>query len=286
MIFKNDKDFTQHNIWIIIEVKRKERSDGIEQLKSYLAPCKGAKYGFWFNGVNSSYLQVKDESPYFRETLGIPRYGHDTLDLPKKSDLIPAVELTSIFEVCHNYIFANEGILAYKIFNEVLKIIFLKMIDEKSSDPICKFGISSDEEDEIFEGKASDFYGRTKLLFNKVKKAYPDIFDKSEDLILKPMTLGFVVSQLQPYSLVNTEVDVKGVAFQSFVYAHQRGERGEYFTPSTVVDLTTAILQPKDDERVCDPACGSAGFLIGAMQSVWSRIDTNRTDLSKQNDKT
>lgn len=281
VVFRDNKEKSQHNIWIIIEVKRKERTDGIDQLKSYLAPCKGAKYGLWFNGLNSSYLQVRDNAPYFRDTLGIPRYGQDTLDLPKKGDLIPAFELKSVFEVCHNHIYANEGLLAYKVFNEVLKIIFVKMIDEKSSDPICKFGISAEEEDEILEGKKSNFYPRVTDLFKKVKKAYPDIFDKTEEISLKPATLGFVAGQLQPYSLVNTSVDVKGIAFQTFVYAHQRGERGEFFTPSTIVDLSTKILQPKDDERVCDPACGSAGFLIGCMQQVWETIDTNRTDLSE-----
>ncbi len=119
VIFRDKKDKTQHNLWIIVEVKRKERTDGIDQLKSYLAPCKGAKYGLWFNGLNTSYLQVRDNAPYFRDTLGIPRYGQDTLDLPKKADLIPAFELMSVFEVCHNHIYANEGLLAYKVFNEV-----------------------------------------------------------------------------------------------------------------------------------------------------------------------
>lgn len=280
VIFRDNKDRTQHNLWIIIEVKRKERTDGIDQLKTYLAPCKGAKYGVWFNGLDSSYLQVRDTSPYFRNTLGIPRYGQDTLDLPKKADLTPAFELMTVFQICHNHIYANDGLLAYKVFNEVLKIIFLKMVDEKSSDPLCKFGISAEEEEDILNGKDSPFYPRIIDLFKKVKKAYPDIFNKSEDIFLKPSTLGFVVSQLQPYSLVNTSVDVKGLAFQAFVYAHQRGERGEFFTPANVVDLSVQILNPKDDESVCDPACGSAGFLISCMQHVWNRIETNRQDLS------
>lgn len=281
VVFRDEKERSQHNIWIIVEVKRKEKTDGIDQLKSYLAPCKEARYGVWFNGNKSSYLQVKNKAPYFRDTLGIPRYGQDTLDLPKKSDLTPAFELTSIFEVCHNHIYANEGLLAYKVFNEVLKIIFIKMIDEKSSEPLCKFGISSEEEEEVVEGKESSFYKRIKDLFKKVQKAYPEIFSKSDELSLKPSTLGFVVSQLQQYSLLSTKVDVKGVAFQTFVYAHQRGERGEFFTPSEVVQLCTEVLQPKDDERICDPACGSAGFLIGAMQHVWDRIDKYRGDLSE-----
>jgi len=281
VIFKDEKDFSQHNIFIIVELKRKERTDGEDQLKSYLSPCKNAKFGVWFNGNKTAYLEVLSKAPHFRESLSFPRHGQTTIDLPKKSDLIPAIELTSIFEICHNHIYANQGLLKEKVFNEVLKLIFIKMIDEKSSDPTCKFGISSEEEDEIQEGKESEFSKRIGKLFEVVQKAYPDIFDKNDKLILKPTVLGFVVAQLQNYSLINTKVDVKGTAFQTFVYAHQRGERGEFFTPHQVVDLCVSVLYPTDFESLCDPACGSGGFLIQVMQHVWNIIDKNRTDLNE-----
>ena len=48
IIFKDEKDFSQHNIFIIVELKRKEKTDGVDQLKSYLSPCKNAKFGVWF----------------------------------------------------------------------------------------------------------------------------------------------------------------------------------------------------------------------------------------------
>jgi type I restriction enzyme M protein len=281
VVLKDDKDISQHNIIIIVELKRKERSDGEEQLKTYLSPCKNAKYGVWYNGNKASYIEVISKSPYFKECLAFPKYGQTTVDLPKKSELVPAVELNSVFEICHNHIYANQGLLKEKVFNEVLKLIFIKMIDEKSSDQVCKFGISTDEEDEIQEGKKSDFTKRITGLFERVQKAYPDIFDSTDKLILKPTVLGFVVGQLQNYSLINTKVDVKGTAFQTFVYAHQRGERGEYFTPHAVVELCVDLLNPKDFERISDPACGSGGFLIQAMQHVWCLIDNNRTDLNE-----
>ena len=52
VVFRDGKNKDQEHIWIIVETKRKERSDGIEQLKTYLSPCKGAKFGVWFNGSN------------------------------------------------------------------------------------------------------------------------------------------------------------------------------------------------------------------------------------------
>jgi len=224
VVFRDGKSKDQENIWIIVETKRKERSDGIEQLKTYLSPCKGAKFGIWFNGQDIAYLEVLDYPPYFRDVLKIPKCGETTIHLPEKKDLKPAPELRSIFETCHNYIYANEGLLKEKVFNEVLKLIFIKMVDEKGISGKCEFGITSEEEEEIKEGKPSVFIDRITKLFEEVKSNYSDVFDQNEKINLKPITLAFVVSQLQEYSLIETKADVKGTTFQTFVYAHQKGK--------------------------------------------------------------
>jgi type I restriction enzyme M protein len=87
-----------------------------------------------------------------------------------------------------------------------------------------------------------------------------------------------VVSQLQEYSLIETKADVKGIAFQTFVYAHQRGERGEFFTPHPIVELAVEMLDPKDDEKFIDPACGSGGFLVSGMNYVKEKFIQERPD--------
>jgi type I restriction enzyme M protein len=278
VVFRDGKNRDQENIWIIIETKRKERSDGIEQLKTYLSPCKGAKFGIWFNGANISYLEVLDRAPYFREVFKIPKCGETTIYLPEKKNLKPAPELRSVFETCHNYIYANEGLLKEKVFNEVLKLIFIKMVDEKRISSKCEFGITTEEEEEIKEGRASVFPDRILKLFEEVKSRYSDVFDPNEKINLKPITLAFVVGQLQEYSLIETKADVKGIAFQTFVYAHQRGERGEFFTPHPIVELAVEMLDPKDDEKFIDPACGSAGFLVRGMNFVKEKFIIERPD--------
>jgi len=278
VIFRDGKSKEQENIWIIVETKRKERSDGIEQLKTYLSPCKGARFGIWFNGTEIAYIEVLDKQPWFREVFKIPKKGETTIHLPEKKDLKPAPELRSVFETCHNYIYANEGLLKEKVFNEVLKLIFIKMVDEKRISAKCEFGVATEEEEEIKEGKQSAFTDRINKLFEEVKSRYSDVFDQNERLNLKPITLAFVVSQLQEYSLIETKADVKGVAFQTFVYAHQRGERGEFFTPHPIVELAVKMLDPKDDEKFIDPACGSAGFLVHGMNYIKEKFINERPD--------
>lgn len=281
VVFHDSKKKTFDNIKIIIETKRKERKDGFEQLRSYsISPSQ--EFAVWFNGKEILYLQVLKKIPWFREIPDVPKKGETLEDvgLYYKRDLKPMTELKSVFETCHNYIYANEGLLKEKAFNEALKLIFIKMVDEKSASPKCEFRVTDREMKEIEEGKKNAFLERILNLFERVKREYSDVFDPNEKINLRPLTVAFVVSQLQKYSLMNTPADVKGTAFQTFVYAHERGERGEFFTPFPILKLAVKMLNPKDKEAIIDPACGSGGFLIQSMKHVWDTIDENRPDLS------
>ena len=278
-----DVQKTFENLYIIVETKRRERKDGIDQLKSYLSPSP-AEFGVWFNGKEIVYLQSRKKPPPFREIPDIPKKGETLEDvgLYQKKDLKPATELKTVFETCHNYIYANEGLLKERVFNEVLKLIFIKMVDEKSADPKCKFRITDKEMEEIEAGKTNAFIERINKLFERVKREYKDVFDPNERIGLKPVTVAFIVTQLQKYSLIDTPADVKGTAFQTFVHAHERGERGEFFTPYPILELAVKMLNPKDHEAILDPACGSGGFLIRSMKHVWDTIDRNRPNLSER----
>ena len=284
VVFKDKKDKTQDNLYIVVECKRQEKTDGVDQLKSYLSPTK-TRFGVWFNGKEIVYLQQLPQRPYFREIPDIPKSGETLEDvgLYQKKDLTPAVELKSVFEICHNYIYANEGLLKEKVFNEMLKLIFIKMADEKDPNPKCEFRVTDKEEEELKEGLKNGFVERIENLFEKVKGQYRDVFpNQRERISLNQLTVAFVVSQLQKYSFINTPADVKGTAFQTFVYAHQRGERGEFFTPHPIVRLVVEMLEPKNGELFIDPACGSGGFLVKGMNEVRSQFEKGRRELNKK----
>jgi len=281
-IFRDDRQIID-NIYIIVETKRVERQDGIDQLKSYINPTN-AEFGIWFNGKDIVYLQHISRPPYFREIPDIPKYGETLEDvgLYQKKDLKPAVELKTVFETIHNHIYANEGFLKEKVFNEMLKLIFIKMVDEKALGQKCEFRITDKELEELEEGKENGFMDRIRKLFERVKDQYPDVFEQNEKINLKTLTTAFVVSQLQKYSLTNTAGDVKGTAFQTFINAHQRGERGEFFTPHSVVELCVEMLDPKDDEKFIDPACGSGGFLVAGMNYIKEKFKKERPELKEK----
>jgi type I restriction enzyme M protein len=280
VVFRDEKK-SFDNLYIIVEVKRKKRKDGIEQLKSYLSPTN-AEYGIWFNGKDIVYLRNLKKPPYFDENItDIPKKGQTSEDigLYHKKDLKPATELKTVFETTHNYIHANDGFTPEKTFNEMLKLIFIKMVDEKALPQECEFRITNKELQELREGKENGFMDRINKLFDRVKNEYSDVFEPNEKLNLKPLTIAFVVSQLQKYSLMNTSADVKGIAFQTYVHAHQRGDRGQFFTPHPIVELCVNMLDPKDNERLIDPACGSGGFLVAGMNYIKEKFIKERPEL-------
>ena len=59
---------------------------------------------------------------------------------------------------------------------------------------------------------------------------------------------------------------------------NMKGDKGQYFTPRHVINMCIEILDPQQNETVYDPACGSGGFLISAMEHVFTRIRTERDD--------
>jgi len=190
--------------------------------------------------------------------------------LPCFHELRPAMNLSAIFEECHNYIYANEGLLKDKIFHEMVKLLMMKLYDEQNnSRQSLQFGITSDEYKSILSNKPSPFELRLADLFKAVRCKYDSLF-LDEGLKLKPLTLAFIVRRLQYISLKSTPGDVKGEAFQTFVYRHQRGDRGEFFTPYPIVRLAVEMIAPKPTETVIDPACGSGGFLIQTVAYVCS----------------
>lgn len=270
--------------YIIVEVKRNDRKDGKEQLISYVNSTT-AEFAVWFNGKEIAYYQrFREPKHEFIDIPDIPKQGETIEDVGKyyKKQLTPASELKSTFETIHNYIYANEGLLKDKVFNEMLKVIFIKLVDEKLPSPKCEFRITKNEMEKLEKGEEKEFIKRVENLFDEVKKRYSDVFGINEKLTLKPVTVGFVVSQLQKYSLTQTPADVKGTAFQTFVYAHQRGDRGEFFTPKPILDLTVSFLNPKENEDLIDPACGSGGFLVSTMNFMREKMRKERLDLDEK----
>ena len=148
------------------------------------------------------------------------------------------------------------------LFDELSKILFVKIRDEKrrrrQGEPY-DFQIKTRE-------TAKSVAGRIKVLYQKAKTRDPEVF--TEDVKVDDDVLFSVVNHLQGINLNATELDVKGVAFERFLGSYFRGDMGQYFTPRELVEFIIKMIEPDHEERVLDPACGSGGFLLYAMEHI------------------
>jgi len=206
--------------------------------------------------------KIKEQQLLFTEESLLPA------TLPRPHELYPATNLSAVFDECHNYIYANEGLLKDKIFHEIVKLLIMKLYDEQNNAKRgLQFGITSSEYKNILTNRPNDFELRIRKLFDTVRSQYGSLFS-DDALKLKPLTLAYIVGRLQYISLAQTPGDVKGEAFQTFIYRHQRGDRGEFFTPHPIVRLAVEMIAPRSNENIIDPACGSGGFLIQAIAYI------------------
>lgn len=282
VVFPEDSpEFTQDFVWLIVECKSekvepKNRKDGIEQLKSYMSACPNCEWGMWTNGRYKEVLRkIRTEGKYkFQEYNDIPPADGllEDVDRPKRGKLKKAFEdnLLMVFKTCHNHIYVTDGLQKQPAFFELLKLIFCKTLDEQNVDEPIEFYVTSEERAGP-DGQLT-VKNRISKIFEKVKKQFPLIFGSSEEIELQPRSLAWIVSELQPYSLLETHVDVKGKAYEELVGANLRGDRGEFFTPRNIMHMAVEMVNPKPDEIICDTSCGTGGFLVTAMNHVIDQL--------------
>jgi len=264
----------------IVEVKKhgEPSSPGIAQLKSYMT-ASSAVWGVWTNGDSIEYLCKPQGQPsVFEDRLNnIPVRGQNVEDIGKiaKADLKPysGTALRVSFKRILTRLYANTNISRReKLGNEMIKLIFAKLWDEINfPDDPPKFYAG-------YREKPKEVKKRIDSLFKDVVRRYKSdgIFESHDKITLDAKSVAWVVGQLELGSLTETPSDVVGDAFEVFAESKVVGEKGQFFTPRSVIDVAVKLVNPEPGETVCDPACGSGGFLIAAMRAIWTEMETNR----------
>lgn len=277
VIFKPDSKHLQENAVIIVEAKRddilaSDKVKGEGQLKSYMAASSSCRYGLWVGKQRFAYERLQQGD--INLVTDIPRAGDERPRRPERKDLQVAHDLTAMFRRCHNYIHANGGHQKAEAFHEMLKLIFCKVFDEEEGAGVeLSFAIDPREQ-RSESGKRRLLEERIQPLFEKVKRRFPYIFQEEEKIRLEPTILAYIVAELQFTSLLETEMDVKGAAYEELVGENLRGDRGEYFTPRNVCNMTARMIQSLFSESdlmditVLDCCCGTGGFLVSWIDNL------------------
>jgi len=279
VIYKSndDKKRDQYSDIIgIVETKRPERRDGIKQLMSYMSAAS-SQWGVWTNGQEIEYLYKDLKTGEIKRDFifQIPAKGESFEEIGRitKKTLIPANNLKIIFRRMLNTLYTNTNISRReKLGNELIRIIFCKIWDERyypESPP--KFRIGFKEEPEEVKSRIAE-------LFESVKAELTGdgVFDETEEIKLDAKSVAYAVGELERYSLLKTNKDVAGDAFEVFAESKLVGEKGEFFTPREVVKTAIEIVKPQPEQKILDPACGSGGFLIYALEYVWETMKKSR----------
>ena len=290
VVYNDDKC---EETYILVECKKEDLTDqqfniAVDQAYSY-AVAEGAKYVWTTSRIKNQYYEIPDKKPKSRiEIPDIPQYGVSKLapykfvkggisqtetgniEEPEQEygqkffelQVVTESELTKIFIQSHQALWGGGQRNPSVAFDELDKLIFCKIWDEKhprkTGEPY-DFQIFRDEDPE-------DLLKRIKKIYAVGEREAPEVF--KDGITLSAQETLTIVKYFQRINLNKTDLDSKGKAFETFMGSYFRGDFGQYFTPRPIVKFIVDSLPITHKSRVLDTSCGSGGFLLYALDKV------------------
>lgn len=278
--------------FIVIETKAENVKLHVEDY------YQGSNYAR-FSGAEFFVASNEKETKFFTIVRGfIPKELEEVVAIPTAKDIDNAKkieqlknqtktftreEFTKTLQACHNIIRNNDKLSPEAAFDEISKLLFMKIRYERQQKGTKVFT----KEEYIAQAENYEKNVRPGMkamgidlpymqnLFNTTKAEFKDdhLFEESDEIKIRENSFIQILEKLQNFNLSDTQDDVKGIAFEQFLGTTFRGELGQFFTPRTIVDFMTEILDPQEGEVICDPTCGSGGFLIKAFEYVREKIE-------------
>lgn len=288
VVYSDDKC---EETYILVECKKEDITDqefntAVDQAYSYAVP-EGAKYVWTTSRIKNQYYEVPAKKPKSRiEIPDIPQFGvtklapykyvkgglsqtytegeNESSTKQKFFELqrVNENELTKVFIQSHQALWGGGERNPSEAFDELDKLIFCKIWDEKSPRKI-----GEPYEFQIFRDEApEDLLKRIKKLYAVGEKEAPEVF--KDGIALSAQETLTIVKYFQRINLNKTDLDSKGKAFETFMGSYFRGDFGQYFTPRAIVKFIIDSLPITHKSRVLDTSCGSGGFLLYALDKV------------------
>lgn len=300
VIWKSKEDkLASKNAFIVIECKAENvriRKEDYYQGCNY-ARWAGAKFFVTSNQKETNFFKVNQETipTDLDEIIDIP-YAKDINNEKKIEETLNQLkkferdEFAKLLQKCHNIIRNNDKLSPEAAFDEISKILFIKIRYERQNNLGLKFSLNEFNKQEEMHNEYRKTYSELKnvtymqKLFDDTKRQFEadKLFEANETIKIREYSFKQIVKELEKYNLSNTSDDVKGIAFEKFLGTTFRGELGQFFTPRTLVDYIVGLLDPEEGEVICDPCCGSGGFLIKAFEYVREKIEK---DIQNQKEK-
>jgi len=301
VIWKTEKEKREKkNAFLVVELKA-------DTLRLKVEDCyQGYNYATWsraqiFAISNGKELQVyktiEDELPLKLQPVNDIPNASTLLDNKKLKEALAKTkeftgdEFAKLLHKCHNIIRNNDKLSPEAAFDEISKVLFIKIMYERNPKQEAIFSKAQFDTLkaawQLSKGRSEKEASYMQRLFEDVKDdfAQDGIFDDNEKIKIRETSFESIVKELQIYNLTSTSADVKGIAFERFLGKTFRGELGQFFTPRTIVDFIVELLAPQENELVCDPCAGSGGFLIKVFETVKQQIDSEYISLKTEKQK-
>lgn len=280
------------------EITEQEFKQAVRQAYAYAFATAGTvKYIWVTSGIKDEYYSFDKEIDSRESVTDIPQYkvaklasykfaknGGVTENGQKLSPLytVEESELTSRFKQAHQALWGGGELNPSEAFDELDKLIFCKIFDEKKKRKngapydfqIIKVEPRSRDKRDIEKAdketsenllkRLISLYEEGKLIGER--KNDTEIF--REGIKLNAAKARTVVSYLEGVDLLHTDLDSKGRAFETFMGSFFRGDFGQYFTPRNIVSFIVDSLPIDETKRVLDTSCGSGGFLLHTLDKV------------------
>lgn len=278
-------------ILIVVECKEEKINErqfqvAIDQAYVYAHALAG-QYVWVTSGIRDEYFEIVELYPIERISISdIPKNG-GKVDRFKyvKGGREPKPETKAIlmqkFKSAHDALWGGGALAPTTAFDELDKLIFCKIWDEKWKDNAPKtkgdpfdFQIiyfPEDLEDRQNIKAKTELEKRVRALYEQGRKKDPEVF--KDEIKLDKHKIYTVVKYLQDINLSKTDLDSKGLAFQKFMGEFFRGDFGQFFTPDSIVDFIVKSIGIKKDWKILDTSCGSGGFLLHALKEVRDEAD-------------
>ena len=277
VLYKEDKITP----YIIFELKEPNTKKAEEQLKSYLS-AEGAEGGVWSNGKETFILYRPYPKKYITTLSDIPKVNQTWDDLFEEKKTYQQLE--SEFDLSYSINRLEEMVLAQSglnVFNEVFKLIYAKLYDEYEAKNIRK-------NQEVYFRQYKEpkrTYEIINDLFKKSINEWPDVFNSIDKIELSPDQLQMCVPFLENLKFFGSGRETLEIIDRAFEHLYSevaKSKKGQYFTPRNVIKMCVRMMNPKENEYIIDPACGSGGFLLHTMYWVWDNYLNNASIEAKK----
>jgi type I restriction enzyme M protein len=171
------------------------------------------------------------------------------------------------------HVLRDEGIPYGDYVEQITYLLFLKMDEERAKNigelspisPAHRWDKLRDKDGSSLERQ----YRETLAELSTQPGLLGTIFRRAQNKIQDPAKLKRLVSLIDSETWISLGVDVKGAIYEGLLERHAgevKSGAGQYFTPRPLIDAMVRVMQPKPPMKICDPACGTGGFLLAAYE--------------------